>query len=196
MRAGLVQGKSPSSSHFSANQGVRDRSHEGGGPAVRLIISFVMLRTVSSNDLFPATCSSSRRSAIAFSRDTCRRRTLAHFCTVSRDATMMVPPGSSAAVSGRAALYPAKGVPRGSPVPPFGVDPRGPPPSLPSPVVPSGSRPALGRPEAGSEGGQPLLYLSGPRNTPPGFLRPARASGARAGESPRPNFPLAKPVSD
>ena len=38
-------------------------------PAARLIISFAMLRTVSSNDLFPATCSSSRKSAIAFSRD-------------------------------------------------------------------------------------------------------------------------------
>ena len=50
--------------------------HERGDPAARLIISFAMLRTVSSNDLFPATCSSSRKSAIAFSRDdTCRRMT-------------------------------------------------------------------------------------------------------------------------
>jgi hypothetical protein len=53
----------------------------------RRIISFVMARTVSSNDLFPAARSRSRNSASARSRGMCLSMTLAHFCTVSLDAT-------------------------------------------------------------------------------------------------------------
>ena len=65
----------------------RDPGRRRSPHGCRRIISFVMARTVSSNDLFPAARSRSRNSKSARSRGMCLSMTLAHFCTVSLDAT-------------------------------------------------------------------------------------------------------------